>query len=314
MLCTLSAPQKDGHEGEGGGMVEGCQIRRSGLALVLAVGVAMAAMLALLQAPASSATQQERPDASCQGTQNSLGIVSGSGVIAQTFTAQNTGRLTSVEVPVQDNGGDVGNLVMEIRTTDASGVPTDTVLASTSVPASQIGPTFETVRGSFDPRAEVVAGEQYALSLRATEGGNFTWAASDLNPCPGQGYGSPDGGQSFTYSYPSHDFFSAFVTPPPPEPPAPKPACNDGRDNDRDGRTDLRDPGCENRRDDSERNRAPESNSDNDTCTITGNNRDNTIRGTDRRDVICAPPTSPTITAVAAVRDLPSRRSFSHLS
>jgi len=72
--------------------------------------------------------------------------------------------------------------------------------------------------------------------------------------------------------------------PPPPADPA---ACNDGRDNDGDGKRDLRDPGCENRSDDSERNRAPEPNPDQPRCTIKGNDRANTLRGTSKRDVIC---------------------------
>ena len=72
--------------------------------------------------------------------------------------------------------------------------------------------------------------------------------------------------------------------PPPPDDPA---ACDDGRDNDGDGRTDLRDPGCENSRDDSERDPRPNPEPDNG-CTVTGNNRDNVLRGTDKRDVICA--------------------------
>jgi Ca2+-binding RTX toxin-like protein len=185
--------------------------------LVVAVGVAMAAMLALLQSPASSATQQERPDASCQGETrpNAAAIVSGSVVFAQTFTAQNTGRLTSVEVLVEDFL-DIGNLVVEIRTVDASGAPTQSVLASTSIPASQIGPDPETVRVSFDPGAEVVDGEQYALVLRATEGGRFGWWGSTTNPCPnGQAYESLDGGQSFAAILGVDWFFSAFVTPPP---------------------------------------------------------------------------------------------------
>ena len=72
--------------------------------------------------------------------------------------------------------------------------------------------------------------------------------------------------------------------PPPPADPA---ACNDGRDNDGDGKTDLRDPGCENRSDDSERDSAP-NNGGQPACTIKGSDRANTLRGTAKRDVICA--------------------------
>jgi len=70
-----------------------------------------------------------------------------------------------------------------------------------------------------------------------------------------------------------------------PPPPTDKPACNDGRDNDGDGKVDLRDPGCSSKRDDSERNPKPDHTPD---CTITGTKGTDNLRGTERRDVICA--------------------------
>ena len=66
--------------------------------------------------------------------------------------------------------------------------------------------------------------------------------------------------------------------------PLPEPACSDGRDNDGDGKVDLKDRGCSSRQDDSERDTTP---APEDTCTIEGNAKDNTLRGTSGRDVIC---------------------------
>lgn len=66
----------------------------------------------------------------------------------------------------------------------------------------------------------------------------------------------------------------------------PKPACNDGRDNDGDGKKDLNDPGCSSKRDDSERNPKPDPGPP--SCTIRGTNGDDTLQGTNKRDVICA--------------------------
>lgn len=66
-------------------------------------------------------------------------------------------------------------------------------------------------------------------------------------------------------------------------PPPAKPACSDGRDNDRDGKVDLKDPGCSSKNDNSEFN--PKSNPN--ACTIKGNKGDNILRGTAKRDVIC---------------------------
>lgn len=63
-----------------------------------------------------------------------------------------------------------------------------------------------------------------------------------------------------------------------------KPACNDGRDNDHDGKVDMRDPGCKSRQDTSERNSAPKPTP---RCTIKGTGGHDVIVGTSHRDVIC---------------------------
>ena len=75
----------------------------------------------------------------------------------------------------------------------------------------------------------------------------------------------------------------------PSPPPAPKPACSDGKDNDGDGKVDLRDPGCSGRNDTSEKNPKPKppAKKNPNACTIKGNGGDNILRGTAKRDVIC---------------------------
>ena len=182
-------------------------------------------MLGLSQFPASGVTQEERPDATCfelfdttftVGTENAR-------TPAQTFTAENTGRLTTSKMYVGDIS-DVGNLVVEIRAVeDASGAPTDVVLASASVPASVIqnspgaggeNTIVAETAASFGPGAEVVAGRQYAIVLSASAGGAFVWASSGLNPCPGQAYSGSDGG-SFDPQSSFDNTFSAYVTPRP---------------------------------------------------------------------------------------------------
>lgn len=84
------------------------------------------------------------------------------------------------------------------------------------------------------------------------------------------------------------------ATPPPPNPnpdpdpdpqPDPKPACNDGRDNDGDGKLDLRDPGCSSKTDNSENNPKPKNPN---ACTIKGTPGNDVLRGTNKRDVICS--------------------------
>ena len=85
--------------------------------------------------------------------------------------------------------------------------------------------------------------------------------------------------------------------PPPPPPPSDKPACNDGRDNDGDGKKDLKDPGCSSKQDDSERNK-PKPDPDPPACTIRGTKSDDTLRGTERRDVICVRGGNDTVNAL----------------
>jgi hypothetical protein len=194
-------------------------------ALVAATMAAMLLLIGLSQAPASGLTQEEQPDASCLGsiwTTFTVGTQSGF-TPAQTFTAVNTGRLTTTRVMVGDVA-DVGDLVVEIRAVDASGLLTDVVLASASIPASAINNTAgsggesTTVAwydASFDPGAEVVSGQQYALVLSTSEETSYLLGVNDLNPCPGgQAYRSMGGGPFEPQG--SYDLrFNTYVTPAP---------------------------------------------------------------------------------------------------
>jgi Ca2+-binding RTX toxin-like protein len=129
------------------------------------------------------------------------------------------------------------------------------------------------------PLTAVVTRETYMGTLVLYPDGSFTYTPNaDFSGNDFFFYRandtSPDGGSDET---------SVSINVLPVEEPA---ACNDGRDNDGDGKRDLRDPGCDNRRDDSERNSAPD-NGGQPACTIKGSDRANTLRGTANRDVIC---------------------------
>jgi thermitase len=99
--------------------------------------------------------------------------------------------------------------------------------------------------------------------------------AKDLGPDgkdPEFGAGLVDAGAALTESCEA-----------PQPPPEPDPKCDDGKDNDGDGKVDLNDPGCSSRNDDSERDKKPQP----DRCTIRGTNGDNVLKGTPRSDRIC---------------------------
>ncbi len=181
------------------------------------LGVLMMAMVAF---SAAVATAAEVPDASCQvestwstGVLNALtplGYMNWSS--AQTFTAANSGSLTTVNLQLSDFNN-TGSLVVQIRPVGTSGAPSTTALASTSISASQIPDrTYTNVSAHFGPGAEVVAGQQYAIFLYTSDG-SFHASTNDTSSpsCPGMLYKSRDGGGSFSSSSSEDLIFSTFV-------------------------------------------------------------------------------------------------------
>lgn len=149
------------------------------LALMLA-----ASLLSLLAPPArAQQAQEETPDADCPGP--AKGNFQGGRSYAQTFTAENNGGLTRVQLDIMLNS-EGQDFVVEIRAVDDSGAPTGTVLASAEVndvPATRFDP--RTITANFDPGATVLAGQQYALAITDTSNQSFAVPIHDDNPCPG---------------------------------------------------------------------------------------------------------------------------------
>jgi len=109
--------------------------------------------------------------------------------LAQTFTAEHSGVITSAQVKIFKaegyEGPPYGDVTMEIVTVDSSGSPTDNVLASTTIsePTISLGYYGTLVTGNFSSPASVVAGQKYALVLTATDG-TYAWAFKDIYaPC-----------------------------------------------------------------------------------------------------------------------------------
>jgi hypothetical protein len=106
--------------------------------------------------------------------------------LAQTFTAEHSGVISSAQVKIFKSADPpYGDVTMEIVTVDSSGSPTDNVLASTTLSESTIslGPYGTLVTGNFSSPASVVAGQKYALVLTATDG-VYAWAFKDIwAPC-----------------------------------------------------------------------------------------------------------------------------------
>jgi hypothetical protein len=125
---------------------------------------------------------------------NAWGIVGGTSYggtgarSAQTFTALKSGKVTSAQVYLYRETPFTTDVTVQIASVDALGVPTENVLATTTIPfcAIPVGQPGEPVIASFDSPAAVEAGQQYALVL-STPGGSeglYGWRFKNADPLP----------------------------------------------------------------------------------------------------------------------------------
>jgi hypothetical protein len=201
---------------------------------VLTGGVTLGALSA--ERAQAQTIPDEVLDASCQppnsGPTGLTAFFRKSAIAAQTFTAEHTGLLTRAEVRIQDDHDDRPDVVMEIRTVDSSGTPTGVVLASTTIPPSEVPQSrYGVVTGRFDPGVPVEAGQQYALALSTStevRGNGPSWQGSNTDLCPGTLYNTYEAHPGeFRAPSPNFDvFFSTFVTLP--TTPQTKPDCKNG--------------------------------------------------------------------------------------
>jgi hypothetical protein len=188
--------------------------------VLLLASMALAVLL-VSGVPLAQPAPGEVPDASCPRNSEALSLEAffrSSAIAAQTFTAQHTGLLTSAQVHIKDGENEPTGIVMEIRAVDSSGSPTGVVLASTTIPASDVPyRQYGVATGHFSPAAPVEAGQQYAIALHTSTGGQFngvSWAGSNRNPCPGVLYHTHESHPG-VFQAPSPDldvFFATFVT------------------------------------------------------------------------------------------------------
>ena len=97
--------------------------------------VSLVAVAALAMASAPKANAEEQLAANCEPPRSSAS--GGFAAVGQSFTSQHTGPLVRAEVDVAKSE-DAGDYVVEIRTVDGSGQPTDTVLSTATVPDSSV--------------------------------------------------------------------------------------------------------------------------------------------------------------------------------
>jgi hypothetical protein len=184
--------------------------------------VAVAAVLTGLALVVSTpAPAQTNPDASCPGPREDNFVWlspsgGGNNRVAQTFTAQASGLLTTAQSDVTKTGS-LADWTMDIHEVDGSGTPTNVVLASTTIPDSTVPAGDVTITGNFGAPVTVIAGQQYALIVRRPGSDHLQVGVRTGDDCPGQLFSSPATG---TFS-PFMDWdmvFAVFVEPAQPQP------------------------------------------------------------------------------------------------
>ena len=160
-------------------------------------------------------------DANCPGPRTSGHATSPDGRFAQTFTPSISGTLTSAQVDVTKNAGSA-DWIMQVVAVNASGVPTNTVLAQATVPDASV-PMEDSVliTATFATPAPVLAGQSYALVLTRPGSGAGTLQVGgrpgDL--CAGDLFSSNTQSGPFD-SVGSFDMvFAVFIEPAPEQPP-----------------------------------------------------------------------------------------------
>jgi hypothetical protein len=191
--------------------------KRSGA--LAAVGVLSA--LAFAATPAAAAPVL---DANCPGpsggTAGFFNPPGGNGRMAQTFTVINTGSLTSAQMEVIKAASSTGDYILQIVAVDGSGVPTNTVLASATIPNASVPTGVSTITGTFATPVPVTAGQQYAVVVTRPSSADLQATIRSGDDCPGSRFTSPSQTDPFAEDPGTDHIFAVFVEPPQPEPPA----------------------------------------------------------------------------------------------
>ena len=194
---------------------------RTGVAgALVALLLALSATEALAQTP----TRDVRLGGGCEGTipTGIITEVDSRRTVVATFTASKTTTITRADVFLSPGflSTRVSDVRLDIRAVGSAGVPSQTVLATSSViPASTIstrGGDWETAR--FSPGVPVVAGQKYALGLRilGTDTDHRVWwrgiIDSDPVVCSNNLTFISDGGGAFYEQSSQDNYFRLFET------------------------------------------------------------------------------------------------------
>jgi hypothetical protein len=166
------------------------------------------------------ASAAEVADASCPGPGTVGNSASGDHQFAQTFTAIHTGALTRAQIEVFDFAPPAGSgdYVVSIHVVNDSGIPTTTVLATTSVPNPAPTDEVRTIEAIFDSPLQVATGHQYALVVSRPGSLNMNVRTRDGDPCAGGGFYTRSG-DTFIPSGNLDLVYAIFIATPDTDPP-----------------------------------------------------------------------------------------------
>ena len=189
---------------------------RFSLALVASVGA-----LAIVSSPA---TAQETLAAGCSPAASSY-ATDGDYRFAQTFIPSLSGSLTRADFYVK-KGASASDYVVQVMGVDGNFAPNNTVLASTTVPASTLlldPDGFATLTAVFGTPATVEFGRIYALVITRPPASSLL-RVGERSDCFGRFYVGPPGDTTWI-AFAVDMVFNAYVTPPgsPPPPPSQPP-------------------------------------------------------------------------------------------
>jgi hypothetical protein len=154
-----------------------------------------------------------RVDATCPINTGGFLITTGDQRIAQTFIALRTGPLVQATVEILKGPGSTGDYILRLSPVDASGIPTNDVIAASVVADRFVTDVFATLTFGFSNPATVVAGTQYALVLTRPGSDQLEAIGTFDNPCAGRAFSSPSQTAPFVEDDEGFDMtFTTFVT------------------------------------------------------------------------------------------------------
>jgi hypothetical protein len=152
-----------------------------------------------------------KADAACTAAGNGSSA-NGNARYAQTFTALTSGPLVRAEMRIGKAEGTVGDYILRLSAVHASGVPTNTVLATALVPNNAVPVGVGMVSFTFPTPYSVVAGVRYALVVTRPGATSLQVSGKHTDTCAGGAFFSNDQDDPFAESVLADISFATYLS------------------------------------------------------------------------------------------------------